>query len=558
MLGSNVVVKSGAFLHRAVVHDNVFIGPQRQPARLRHRQEHRRDARRPGSRRARSSATSASSSEEAIVSAGVKVYPFKTVEAGAVVNTSRHLGVARPAHACSARAASPASSTSRSPPSSCVRLASAYATTLKKGVDRHHRRGTCSRAARALKRAVIARAQRQRDQRASTSRSCRCRSPGCETARGSAAAASCCAPRPGDPQSRRHRLPRRAAAPTSPRPRQRKLERVFAAAGVPPGVPGRDRRPVASRRGSSSPTPTSCCAASTRPASPEAGLKVVVDTARRHRVAGAAHACSAGSASTRSPSTTGWTRRRRPRPRAERGRGLQRLGELVASSRAAFGVRFDPVGERIALVDETRRADRRRAGAAGRARPGRGRARGRPGGAAGDHDPGRRAGGRLPRRRRSPGSPTVAGRPDRGGRRRRTSIFGGDGRGGFVVPEFCHGDRRHRGLRAAARPGRADPAARCRQIDARIPQRHMLPRGRCRRRGRPRAWSCARSSRRPGDRQLDTTDGVRVRRGRRQLGAGAARPGRAGHPPVGRGRQRLDARPSCSSAGPRSCSRAGT
>jgi len=28
VIGSNVIVKSGAFLHRAVVHDNVFIGPQ--------------------------------------------------------------------------------------------------------------------------------------------------------------------------------------------------------------------------------------------------------------------------------------------------------------------------------------------------------------------------------------------------------------------------------------------------------------------------------------------------------------------------------------------------
>src|SRR5690606_15242487 len=37
---------------------------------------------------------------------------------------------------------------------------------------------------------------------------------------------------------------------------------------------------------------------------------------------------------------------------AERRRDLQRLAELVSSSRAAFGVRFDPVGERIALVDE--------------------------------------------------------------------------------------------------------------------------------------------------------------------------------------------------------------
>ena len=31
---------------------------------------------------------------------------------------------------------------------------------------------------------------------------------------------------------------------------------------------------------------------------------------------------------------------------------LHRLGELVSSFGAAFGVRFDPVGERIALVDD--------------------------------------------------------------------------------------------------------------------------------------------------------------------------------------------------------------
>ena len=31
---------------------------------------------------------------------------------------------------------------------------------------------------------------------------------------------------------------------------------------------------------------------------------------------------------------------------------MQRLAELVSSSRAAFGVRFDPVGERITLVDD--------------------------------------------------------------------------------------------------------------------------------------------------------------------------------------------------------------
>jgi mannose-1-phosphate guanylyltransferase/phosphomannomutase len=37
---------------------------------------------------------------------------------------------------------------------------------------------------------------------------------------------------------------------------------------------------------------------------------------------------------------------------AERTEALRRLGRLVASSKAAFGVHFDPVGERLSLVDE--------------------------------------------------------------------------------------------------------------------------------------------------------------------------------------------------------------
>ena len=37
---------------------------------------------------------------------------------------------------------------------------------------------------------------------------------------------------------------------------------------------------------------------------------------------------------------------------AQRRAGLRRLSELVSSSRASFGVRFDPVGERIRIVDE--------------------------------------------------------------------------------------------------------------------------------------------------------------------------------------------------------------
>ncbi len=36
----------------------------------------------------------------------------------------------------------------------------------------------------------------------------------------------------------------------------------------------------------------------------------------------------------------------------ERRAGLARLGELRPPSRAAFGVRFGPAGERVAFVDE--------------------------------------------------------------------------------------------------------------------------------------------------------------------------------------------------------------
>src|SRR6201987_5867338 len=87
VVGSNVVVKEGAFLHRAVVHNNVFIGPS---VTLR------------GCVICKKTDVMASArieegaivgdecliEPEAYLSAGVKVYPFKTIEAGAVGNTS--------------------------------------------------------------------------------------------------------------------------------------------------------------------------------------------------------------------------------------------------------------------------------------------------------------------------------------------------------------------------------------------------------------------------------------------------------------------------------------
>ena len=87
MIGANVVVKEGAFIHRAVVHNRVFVG---QGTTLRGCVVGKNTD---VMRRARIEETAVIGDEcviepEAYISAGVKVYPFKTIEAGAVVNTS--------------------------------------------------------------------------------------------------------------------------------------------------------------------------------------------------------------------------------------------------------------------------------------------------------------------------------------------------------------------------------------------------------------------------------------------------------------------------------------
>ena len=87
-------------------------------------------------------------------------------------------------------------------------------------------------------------------------------------------------------------------------------------------------------------------------------------------------------------------------------------------------------------------------------------------------------------------------------------IFGADGRGGFVVPEFS---RTLDGIAAFARL--LGLVARTRltlsQIDARIPRAHLL------RRSMPTPWAAKGSVMRTvveaaGGREMDTTDGVRV------------------------------------------------
>ena len=87
-LGSNVRVADGAEVRRSVVADNGYLGAGARVAGRRDRPLLRPAAGRPLRARARCSARAAWSGAHAEVRAGVKVYPFKTVETGAVVNSS--------------------------------------------------------------------------------------------------------------------------------------------------------------------------------------------------------------------------------------------------------------------------------------------------------------------------------------------------------------------------------------------------------------------------------------------------------------------------------------
>jgi len=225
-------------------------------------------------------------------------------------------------------------------PRASGRLASAYATMLRKGPQSPPRGGRV-RAGDDQARVKV-RAQRQRDQR---------RGPGgpATAVAGSAArdpltaAASRYAPRPRGPASRSTSSFWTNAAPSSPRADRRKLERRLSGRECR-GIPRRDPRAQLPAHELSSPIPTSCCGASIMRGVREAGLegggdcaggtRSLVCPAARHERGGRLHTLN-----------NGWESSHRPRHRAEARRAAV-AGRRVSSSRR-FGVRFDPVGERI-------------------------------------------------------------------------------------------------------------------------------------------------------------------------------------------------------------------
>ncbi len=153
VLGADVVVKHDAELERSVVHDHVYMGPG---ARVRGAVIGRASDIREGARIEENVVIGDECfvGEHAIINPSVKIYPFKTVEAGALV-TSSIVWESKGARTLFGRRGVRGLANVDINAEVAVRLAMAYGTALKKGAVVCTSRDT-SRSARALKRALIA------------------------------------------------------------------------------------------------------------------------------------------------------------------------------------------------------------------------------------------------------------------------------------------------------------------------------------------------------------------------------------------------------------------
>jgi mannose-1-phosphate guanylyltransferase / phosphomannomutase len=499
VIGANVVVKEAAFLHRAVVHNNVYVG---QGVTLRGCVVGKNTD---VMRLARIEEGAVVGDEcviepEAYLSAGVKVYPFKTIEAGAVVNQSVIWESRGQRTLFGPRGVSGLVNVEVTP-ELCVRLASAYATMLRKGSTVTTSRDV-SRAGRTLKRAVQsalnASAINVVDLEAQPLPVARF-----QTARGNYSGGIAIRTTAGDPQSVDIIFLDERGAELS-QTAQRKLERVFSRQEFRRAFPGEIAELSYPPRVVDQYTHELLrCVDLT--GIREAELKVVAD-------------CAGGTASLVLPTllgrlgvevlvlNNGLNEVSPTETVAQQRAGMQRLAEVVSSAKAAFGVRFDQVGERIQLVDEKGEmvseqrallavldlvaAERKTARVALPVTTTRVA-----------EQVCRFHGVQVTWTPTSMDALTVAAAAD-------DVIFAADGRGGFVVPEFA---RTVDGIAAFVRL--LGLVARTRltlsQIDARIPAAHLL------RRSMPTPWAAKGSVMRTvveaaSSLEIDTTDGVRV------------------------------------------------
>ncbi|MDD9369421.1 MAG: mannose-1-phosphate guanyltransferase [Acidimicrobiales bacterium] len=153
VLGTNVRVRTGADLQRAVIHDNTYIG---EGVRLRGTTVGRSCDLRNGVRGEEGVVLGDECfvGEQAVLSAGVKVYPFKTVEGGAVINSSI-VWESRGSRSLFGRLGVSGLANVDVTPELATRVAMAFGTTLKKDATVVTSRDS-SRSARMLKRAMMA------------------------------------------------------------------------------------------------------------------------------------------------------------------------------------------------------------------------------------------------------------------------------------------------------------------------------------------------------------------------------------------------------------------
>jgi mannose-1-phosphate guanylyltransferase/phosphomannomutase len=151
VLGSNVRVREAADLERVVVHDNSYLG---SGARLRGTVVGRACDLRNNARCEEGVVLGDECfvGENAVISAGVKVYPFKTVETGAIINQSI-VWESKGARALFGRDGVAGIANVDVSPELATRLAMAYGSTLKRGSMVTTSRDS-SRSARMLKRAL--------------------------------------------------------------------------------------------------------------------------------------------------------------------------------------------------------------------------------------------------------------------------------------------------------------------------------------------------------------------------------------------------------------------
>jgi mannose-1-phosphate guanylyltransferase / phosphomannomutase len=498
VLGSNVVVKGGAFLHRAIVHDNVFIGPQTnlRACVVGKNTDIMRAA------RIEEGAVIGDEcviGEEALVSSAIKIYPFKTVEAGAVVTANVVFESRGQRTLFGPRGVSGIVNVEITP-ELVVRLGGAWATTLRKGATVTTSRDV-SRSARALKRALIAALTASAinviDLEVVPVPVARL-----ETARSSAGGVIL-RTTPGQSESVDLVFVDSQGADLA-EAEQRKLERTLSRGEYRRAFPGEIGDLSFPPRIMESYAIELLRRVDTTGIS-EAGLKVVVDT-------------GGGTAALVLPSLLGRLRidaltvnsgldeASPTETAAERGEAMNRLGRLVSSSRAAFGVHFDPVGERIAIVNELGNvidderallvkldlvaAERRKGRVALPVTTTRLAEQ-----VAAFH------GVDINWIATSPAALTAAAMQS-------DVMFAGDGRGGFVVPEFSTAiDAFAAFVRLAGLVARTQ--LQLSEIDTRIPQSHIV------RRSLPTPWAAKGMVMRAvveeaNGRHVDTTDGVRV------------------------------------------------